>query len=127
MAEENKVRPGSIISSDLTVHHAETVRDFYKEVVGWKHSDFQMGDYADYMMNTPDGNPAAGICHQAGVNEGLPQLWIVYFAVADLKQSIQACQNRGGIVHREPESAIVSGSYAIIEYPAGAFCGLSQI
>lgn len=127
MAEENKVQPGSIISSDLTVHHAETVRDFYKEVVGWGHSDFQMGNYADYMMNTPDGNPAAGICHQAGVNEGLPQLWLVYFAVADLKQSLEACQNLGGIVHREPEGAIVPGSYAIIEYPAGAFCGLSQI
>ncbi|MBD8013441.1 VOC family protein [Planococcus wigleyi] len=127
MAEENKVQPGSIISSDLTVHNAETVRDFYKEVVGWGHSDFQMGNYADYMMNTPDGNPAAGICHQAGDNEGLPQLWLVYFAVADLKQSLEACQNRGGIVHREPEGAIVPGSYAIIEYPAGAFCGLSQI
>lgn len=127
MAEENKVQPGSIISSDLTVHHAETVRDFYKEVVGWGHSDFQMGNYADYMMNTPDGNPAAGICHQAGDSEGLPQLWLVYFAVADLKQSLEACQNRGGIVHREPEGAIVPGSYAIIEYPAGAFCGLSQI
>lgn len=127
MAEENNVQPGSIISSDLTVHHAEAVRDFYKEVVGWRHSDFQMGDYADYMMNTPDGKPAAGICHQAGTNEGLPQLWIVYFAVADLKQSLEACQNRGGIVHREPEGPVVSGSYAIIEYPAGAFCGLSQI
>lgn len=127
MAEENKVQPGSIISADLTVHHAEGVRDFYKEVVGWGHSDFQMEDYADYMMNTPDGNPAAGICHQAGVNEGLPQQWMVYFAVSDLKKSLETCQNRGGIVHREPEGVIASGSYAIIEYPAGAFCGLSQI
>lgn len=127
MTEENKIQPGSIISADLTVHHAEGVRDFYKEVIGWQHSDFGMGDYDDYMMNTPDGNPAAGICHQAGVNEGLPQLWIVYFAVADLKQSLEMCQNRGGIVHRQPEGAITSGSYAIIEYPAGAFCGLSQM
>lgn len=126
MPEDYKIQPGSIISADLTVHHAEGVRDFYKEVVGWQHSDFRMGDYADYMMNTSDGKPAAGICHQAGVNEGLPQLWIVYFAVADLAKSLEMCRNRGGIVHREPEGAIASGSYAIIEYPAGAFCGLSQ-
>lgn len=127
MAEENNVQPGSIISADLTVHHAEGVRDFYKQVIGWQHSDFRMGDYNDYMMNTPDGKPAAGICHQAGANEGLPQLWIVYFAVSDLKQSLQMCRDRGGIVHQEPEGPVASGSYAIIEYPAGAFCGLSQI
>ncbi|ANU10160.1 glyoxalase [Planococcus antarcticus DSM 14505] len=127
MTEESKGQPGSIFSADLTVHHAKGVRDFYKEEIGWQHSDFQMGEYADYMMNTPDGKPVAGICHQVGVNAGLPQLWIVYFAVADLKQSLEMCRNHGGIVHRQPEGAITSGSYAIIEYPAGAFCGISQI
>ncbi|WKA53885.1 VOC family protein [Planococcus shixiaomingii] len=127
MAEEqNLPRAGTILFTDLTVERAEETRDFYKQVIGWEHSDVKMGDYADYEMKSLDGQSVAGICHQAGVNKGLPPVWLVYFSVQDLEASLTACRRLGGIVHVEPKT-VRPGSYAVIEYPEGAFCALSQL
>jgi predicted enzyme related to lactoylglutathione lyase len=129
--EENKKEslskiPGKIISADLTVNKAEQVRNFYKQVIGWEHTDFNMGEYSDYVMTTSEGEPVAGICHQTVVNEGLPSVWLVYFQVNNLQESLDTCRKLGGEVLREPKG-IGSGSYAVIEYPKGAICALSQL
>ncbi len=129
--EDNKTKldqEGTIISADLTIHGADEVRDFYKEVIGWEHVNIQMGDYSDYLMTTKAGVPVAGICHQAGENAGLPTVWMVYFQVKDLAQSMEACRKLGGKVLREPQGeGIECGCFAVIEYPAGAICALCQI
>ncbi|TWT03620.1 VOC family protein [Planomicrobium sp. CPCC 101079] len=127
--EERQTTPpaGKIIFTDLTVEHAEVTRDFFKQVIGWTHEDVAMGDYADYMMKASDGVPAAGICHQAGENKGLPPVWLVYFGVHDLNASLEACKKLGGVIHTELKGEVKTGSFAVIEYPEGAFCALSQL
>ncbi|MBD1382228.1 VOC family protein [Metabacillus arenae] len=117
---------GKIISADSTVNQAEEVRNFYKQVIGWEHTEVNMGGYSDYLMTTPDGQPVAGVCHQAGGNEGLPPVWLVYFQVSDLQESLTTCRTLGGKVLREPSGTGI-GSYAVIEYPKGAICALSQM
>ncbi|MBP1950220.1 VOC family protein [Virgibacillus litoralis] len=117
---------GKIISADLTVHEAEQVRNFYEYVIGWEHSEVNMGSYNDYIMTTKDGTPVAGVCHQVGSNEGLPPVWMVYFQVSDLNDSLETCRKLGGKVLREPGGS-GCGSFAVIEYPAGAICALSQM
>lgn len=117
---------GSIVSADLTIHNAEVVRDFYKQVIGWDHSDVNMGDYSDYMMVTKEGTPVAGVCHQAGGNAGLPPVWMVYFQVSDLSLSLEKCKGLGGKVLREPED-LACGNFAVIEYPPGAICAIIQL
>jgi predicted enzyme related to lactoylglutathione lyase len=62
---------GTIGWIDMTVDDAETVRDFYKAVVGWGHENVSMGDYADFSMTTPCGEAVSGICHARGSNAGL--------------------------------------------------------
>ena len=123
---QNIPRQGRILFTDLTVDQAEETRDFYKRVIGWNHSEINMGEYSDYVMEAPDGLPVAGICHKAGVNKKLPPVWLVYFNVEDLKASLDECRKLGGSVYFEPED-IHSGSYAVIEYPAGTYCALSQL
>jgi uncharacterized protein len=124
--DQNTFRPGKILSADVTVDHSESVRDFYKNVIGWEHSEYKRGDYTDYFMTTTDGQPVAGICERAGSLANLPLVWLVYFGVKDLKASLEACHNLGGKVLSNPQGE-GRGSYAIIEYPAGAICGLSQL
>lgn len=119
--------PGDILSADLTVHHTEQVRDFYEQVIGWKHSGLSMGSYDDYVMSTADGQPVAGICHPEGENAALPPVWLVYFTVEDLSASLESCRKLGGRVHHEPKASIESGSYAVIEYPIGAICAITQL
>jgi len=127
--EESKATPteqGTILSADLTIIQAEEVREFYKQVIGWEHIEINMGDYSDYLMTTKDGIPVAGVCHQRGVNSGLPPVWMVYFQVNDLKQSLETCKKLGGKVLREPGTS-TCGSFGVIEYPAGAICALGQM
>ena len=59
-------RPGHILWRDLTVPDAPVIRDFYKAVIGWEHSDHPMGDYNDYnMLQADTGEVITGIINQA--------------------------------------------------------------
>ena len=41
---------GAIEWRDLTIDNAEQVKDFYRDVVGWKTEPVSMGDYDDFNM-----------------------------------------------------------------------------
>ncbi len=110
---------GSILWHDLTVDHAQTVRDFYQQVVGWTSSPVSMGDYDDFSMNDADGKTIAGVCHARGGNANIPPQWMMYVRVADVAASISACEASGGKVVDGPRS-MGSDRYCILQDPAGA-------
>jgi uncharacterized protein len=116
---------GAISWMDLTVPQAENLRDFYREVVGWKTSEIPMGEYSDYCMISPDDNVVrSGVCHAQGANAGIPAAWIIYINVANLDQSISEVIKGGGEVVHGPRKMGEKARYCIIKDPAGAFCGL---
>lgn len=124
--DQNPIRPGMILSADMTVDQSEQVRDFYKKVIGWGHSEYKRGEYTDFFMTTSDGQPVAGICQRGGSLSNLPSVWLVYFGVEDLSASLEECRKLGGKVLYEPQS-VSRNSYAVIEYPPGSICALSQL
>ena len=116
---------GSIGWIDLTVDDAESARDFYSDVVGWRPQSIDMGDYADFAMQSPTDDVArTGVCHRRGGNASVPEGWIVYFIVADLDRSLDACRKRGGKILVDPKGE--GDRYAMIEDPTGAVCALYQ-
>ncbi len=118
--------PGTIGWIDLTVEDAESVRDFYQQVIGWENSPVGMDGYDDFAMHPPGSSDAvSGICHARGANAQIPRAWVVYFIVEDLDQSISACTGGGGKVVSGPRS-MGKDRYCIIEDPAGAVCALYQ-
>jgi predicted enzyme related to lactoylglutathione lyase len=117
---------GRMIGASLTVNQAEDVRDFYKKVIGWEHIEVSQGNHADYRMTTPDGQFTAGVHHPAGIFSGLPPVWVPTFLVSDLRASLEACRKLGGNVLMEPMN-YEKNNGAVIEYPAGAICGLCQM
>jgi len=124
---ENQENIGVISWCDLTVEKAEDVRDFYREVVGWKASPVSMGDYDDFCMNPPKSDqPSAGICHARGVNADLPAQWLIYIIVADLDASIANCIKLGGKIIAGPKNMGDAGRYCIIQDPAGAVAALYE-
>lgn len=116
---------GKMMWFDLTVDNAETVRDFYQQVVGWKPEAVDMGDYQDFNMKSEDGQTAAGICHRRGDNQGQPPQWMIYITVADLDQSLAACQAHGGQI-LVPIRGGGGSRFAVIQDPAGAVCTLFE-
>ncbi|GAB4321789.1 MAG: hypothetical protein Kow0074_12840 [Candidatus Zixiibacteriota bacterium] len=118
---------GSIGWVDLTVDNADSIRDFYKQVIGWTHSDVSMGEYSDYSMNRPDdGTPTAGVCHKSGVNSELPSQWLIYIVVEDLDVSVQRCTDLGGRVLVGPKGLGPGARYCVIQDPAGAVAALYE-
>jgi uncharacterized protein len=119
-------KPGTIAWHDLTVPEADRVRDFYEAVAGWRPEPVDMGGYSDWLMSPAGGDtPAAGVCHARGVNAGIPPVWLLYIAVADLEASLRACREGGGELVDGPRGA-GDGRIAVIRDPAGAVCALYQ-
>jgi predicted enzyme related to lactoylglutathione lyase len=116
---------GAISWMDLTVPDAENVRDFYKNVVGWKTMDISMGEYNDYCMISPDDNVVrTGVCHARGANAEIPPAWILYVNVADLDASMEAVRNGGGTIINGPRKMGEKARYCLVKDPAGAYVGL---
>ena len=127
MSESERPATGTIGWTDLSVEDAESVRDFYSEVVGWSTSSVDMGGYSDFNMQVPSsGVPVAGVCHARGSNADLPPVWLIYVNVDDLDKSIERCQALGGEIFSGPKSAGSMGRYCIIRDPAGAAMGLFE-
>jgi predicted enzyme related to lactoylglutathione lyase len=118
---------GSVTWMDLTVPNADTIRDFYSSVAGWKAEPVGMGDYNDYNMTEPEsGKPAAGVCHARGMNTGMPAQWMMYINVADIEESTRRCKELGGSMVTEIRSAGTMGKYCVIRDPAGAVVALFE-
>jgi uncharacterized protein len=115
---------GSVVWWDLTVPDAAAIKDFYSEVVGWKVSPHDMGDYRDFNVLTPEsGEVVTGICHARGVNAAIPAQWLLYVQVANVEESAARCVELGGKVIDGPKQ-IGEGQMCVIQDPAGAVLAL---
>lgn len=124
MSDTNQV--GKIGWIDITVDDATGLRDFYKEVVGWKTENVSMGEYSDYSMAVPEsGEAVTGICHARGSNAELQGGWLIYIIVADIHASAAACKLHGGKVVVEPRE-LSGGQFCVIRDPSGASAALYQ-
>ncbi|RBP53636.1 VOC family protein [Arenicella xantha] len=111
---------GAIEWRDLTVDDADSVKDFYAQVVGWNTGSVSMGDYDDYTMSLPgSGETIAGVCHARGSNAGLPPQWMMYVRVADADASANRVLELGGEIIQGPRT-MAGDIYYMIKDPAGA-------
>jgi predicted enzyme related to lactoylglutathione lyase len=116
--------PGTIVWTDLTVEDAVGVRDFYREVVGWKPAPQSTGDYDDFNMMAPETEtPVAGICHARGAKASLPAQWLVYAQVEDVEMSAERARKLGGAIVDGPRG-MGSLRFCVIRDPAGAVLAL---
>jgi len=104
---------------DLTVEDAARVRQFYEAVAGWSSQEHPMDGYSDFVMLTPGGAPAGGVCHARGANAGLPPVWLIYIVVDDMDKRVQRCVELGGSVISGPRTS-GSGRFCVLRDPAGA-------
>ena len=117
---------GTIVWQDLTVENADVIRDFYGEVVGWRHEPVDMGGYDDFNMLPTKGGPAvAGICHARGANDNLPAQWLLYVNVEDIDSSIRRAVELGGHLVDGPRK-MGKNRFCVIRDPADAVIALTS-
>ena len=124
MSDDPKPAVGTIAWTDLTVPHAEPIRDYYQGIPGWQTERVALGDYEDWCM-IPAGatNPTAGICHAVDSNADLPPQWLIYIVVEDADESARKVEVLGGEVIAGPRD-LAGGRFCVIRDPAGAVCAL---
>lgn len=117
---------GEIAWIDLTIPNAKEVRQFYESVTGWDSSEFEMGDYSDYVVASPESKETvAGIVHAKGENADLPPYWVIYIKVKSLEESLEAAEKQGGTLLAGPKS-FGEARFCILKDPAGAVFGIIE-
>jgi len=111
---------------DLTVDGAGSLKDFYATVTGLEAEAVSMGDYDDYVLRVPGGDPAAGICNRRGGNADIPSGWMIYFNVPDVDAAVLAATEAGGELLKGPTGGESYGRMAFIKDPAGNHFALFQ-
>lgn len=115
---------GSIGWMDLTVPDADSLKDFYAAVVGWTPEALSMGEYSDYVLKSEGGG--VGVCHARGANANIPPVWMPYFIVANLDESLAHVERLGGKRVAEIRSYGPTARYCMIQDPQGVYCTLFQ-
>lgn len=110
---------------DITTDDADTLADFYVDVMGWKKESFDMGGYNDFVMMKPDGSAAGGICHKKGNNSAMPAGWIPYFTVQDIENALASALKKGGEKVGDVRH-MGNAKYCVIKDPTGAYCALYE-
>ena len=127
MSDLNSPKFGDITWADLTVKDADSIKNFYQNVVGWHSEKVNMGGYDDFNMVTSEGHQSvAGICHARGVNASLPAQWLIYVNVSDIEKSVERCIELGGEIISELKGMGGYGRYCVIKDPAGAVVALFE-
>lgn len=135
---------GEMAWMDLTVVNAKVVSQFYQAVLGWDIEPVNMTEndesYQDFVMTSvnttvedeqlesPDSSPSSlmtGICHARGDNQDMPAVWLPYFLVKDLDESILKVTNNGGALETKIKK-IGSDRFVVIKDPAGAMVAIYQ-
>ena len=128
----NKPKPkyGQFFWCDITVEDANSLKDFYQEVVGWQVHPIGMKDgdesYDDYAMMIDEETSGGGVCTKRGVNSNIPSQWIMYINVENVEKSLNKALELGGKLIKEGRKKDGTYQYAIIQDPTGAVFGLGN-
>lgn len=127
---DQKYKVGQFVWADLTTNQTESLKEFYKEVIGWQEFPVAMKDgeeeYNDYAMMIDEKQPAGGICNKRGINANIPSQWIMYIAVEDVDITLKKALENGGKLIHENKKSDGSLNYVIIQDPAGAVFGFGK-
>lgn len=122
---------GQIVWADYTSEQADSLKEFYKEVAGWKEHPIKMqdadGEYHDYAMLREDNEVAGGICYKRGVNSDIPSQWIMYIYAPDVDERLDKVLALGGKLIHSNKGKDGKYNFIIVEDPAGAVFGIGRM
>jgi predicted enzyme related to lactoylglutathione lyase len=111
--------PGALSWNELNTRDTEGAKAFYSKVFGWTPETHSMGefDYTEWKLG--DASIGGMMPMAASMPAGVPNFWLVYFAVADCDASCAKTKELGGTVQSEPMD-IPQGRFAVVSDDQGA-------
>ncbi len=112
--------PGTFVWNELMTRDPAAATAFYRQVLGWdsRDSEFGAGMYTEFRT---DGRTIAGLMPMTGDlwPAELPELWVIYLAVADCDATCERIVALGGSIVTAPMNTPV-GRHAAVRDPFGA-------
>jgi hypothetical protein len=118
--------PGAWIWAELWTDDIAKAAQFYENVVGVAHHDYDRGGQP-YHIFTSQGEARAGIIQIPDELETVKPGWAPYVGVADLAASVKKVEELGGKIIFKNTEHPASGAVALILDPTGAALFLYQI
>ncbi len=97
---------------------------FYREVFGWTPQEGETPSGMPYTTLLVGEQPTGGMMPPP--QEGMPPIWVVYFAVADADATIEKVNAAGGLVPFGPMDVPEVGRVAWLNDPQGATVSILQ-
>lgn len=107
--------PGALCWNELLTHDLDGARAFYASVFGWVDKNGPGAPYAEFLVG--ERVVAGGMAIGENMPAEVPPHWNVYFAVADLEESVTKVSELGGQVRRPPFDIPEMGRAAIVGGP----------
>ena len=101
---------------------------FYSALFGWEDDPQEIAPGWYYHMQKIIDLPACSIYKQSEAEQAqnVPSHWNIYFAVANVDQTIEAISQNGGTVVSGPHDVFEAGRMAMCRDPQGAFFAIWQ-
>jgi predicted enzyme related to lactoylglutathione lyase len=110
---------GTVCWNELATRAVDESLAFYEAVAGLHGDRQEFGDSGYYELQLPSGRRVGGLMPMVGdMWEGVPNHWMVYFAVDDTDATAARCQELGGQV-QVPPTDIPPGRFALLSDPQG--------
>lgn len=116
---------GKVWWNELGTRDMAGSKAFYGKVIGWQFDEVDMPEVGKYNIALHPQGPAGGIFRMEGLQfEGVPQHWMVYFAVDDVDVTCALVKAQNGSIRQEPFDLPQVGRIALASDPSGGVFGL---
>jgi predicted enzyme related to lactoylglutathione lyase len=111
--------PGTVSWNELNTRAVQESLAFYETVSDLHGVRQEFGENGYYELQLPGGRRVAGLLPMVGeMWEGIPNHWMVYFAVDDADATAERCKQLGGRVE-VPPTDIPPGRFSVLSDPHG--------
>lgn len=116
--------PGSLSWNELHSRDLDSGKKFYADVFGYTFDDMSSPDFTYFIFKrASDGEGVGGMGTAAMLPEGVPSVWLTWFAVDSCDAAVAKVQELGGKVRMEPDDSPF-GRMAVVEGAQGEVFGV---
>lgn len=116
--------PGAVTWTELMTSDAPAAQSFFERVLGVSAQTIDMGGQPYTLLKAGDAqNETSGLMGKTEEMANMPNVWAVYFEVADTDACVARARELGAAILEEPQD-IPPGRFAIIQDPQGAVFGV---
>lgn len=103
---------------ELHSSNVQKSREFYKSLLDWEYEEFPMPDFTYYGIKVGEGTGGGMMAKQAPPE--VPDHWLAYIQVDDIKATTDKAASLGGTVLVSCQPIPEMGTFSVIQDPTGA-------